>query len=153
MPTDSTFSTISAGSCDTVPPDRFALAKIVVTMPCMMENSAFIRSMPYTTAPCASAKRMNAFSTCSGFFISVKLEQVLMIPMAKNRTNSPNAIAFNAPLILVITLQIEPPLKVAGSCVSSVQISFNLSFQVFNADWRFCTIQLSLSISYLTSFV
>ena len=153
MPTDSTFSTISAGSWDTVPPDMLALAKIVVTMPCMIEKSAFIRSMPYTTAPCANAKRMNAFSTCSGFFISVKLPQVLMIPIAKNRTKSPRAMAFKAPLIFVITLQIAPPLKDCGSCVSSVQISFNLSFQVFNADCRFCTIQLSLSISYLTSFV
>ena len=76
-----------------------------------------------------------------------------MITMAKNKTKSPKAMAFKAPLIFVITLHIAPPLKDSGSCVSSVQISFNLSFQVFNADCRFYTIQLSLSISYLTSFV
>ena len=105
--------------------------------------------MPYIMAPCARANRIKAFRACSGFFMSVKLPQVLTIPAAKNKTNSPYPMAVSAPLIPVMTLQISPPLKDSGLWVSSVQISASFSFQVFNAEFRFCTIQLSLKQLHL----
>ena len=40
-----------------------------------------------------------------------------------------------------ITLQIPPPLKVAGSCVRSCQSSVSLPFQVSRAELRLSTIQ------------
>ena len=72
IPTDSIFSTISAGSSVTPPfviPD---CAMIVDTIPCTMENRAVINSMPYMMAPCASANRIKALRACSGFFMSAK---------------------------------------------------------------------------------
>ena len=149
IPTDSIFSTISAGSSVTPPfviPD---CAMIVDTIPCTMENRAVINSMPYMMAPCASANRIKALRACSGFFMSVKLPQVFTIPAAKNSTKSPYPMAVSAPLIPVMTLQIVPPLKDSGLWVRSVQISASFSFHVDNAEFRFCTIQLSLKQSHL----
>jgi len=40
-----------------------------------------------------------------------------------------------------MTCQIPPPLKVAGSWVSSVQISASLSFHVSSAEFKLSTIQ------------
>lgn len=57
--------------------------------------------------------------------------------------------AVRAPLIPVMTLQIVPPLKDSGLWVRSVQISASFSFHVDNAEFRFCTIQLSLKQSHL----
>jgi hypothetical protein len=85
IPTDSIFSTISAGSSVTPPfviPD---CAMIVDTIPCTMENRAVINSMPYMMAPCASANRIKALRACSGFFMSVKLPQVFTIPAEKKQ--------------------------------------------------------------------
>ena len=55
--------------------------------------------------------------------------------------------AVSAPLIPVMTLQIVPPLKDSRLWVRSVQISASFSFHVDNAEFRFCTIQLSLKQS------
>ena len=149
IPTASIFSTISAGSSVTPPFVMPDCAMMVDTIPCTMENSAVISSMPYMMAPCARANRIKAFRACSGFFISVKLPQVLTIPAAKNKTSNPYPMAVSAPLIPVMTLQISPPLKDSGLWVSSVQISASFSFQVFSAEFRFCTIQLSLKQLHL----
>ena len=43
----------------------------------------------------------------------------------------------------------RPALKDSGLWVRSVQISASFSFQVFSAEFRFCTIQLSLKQSHL----
>ena len=59
--------------------------------------------------------------------------------------------AVRAPLIPVMTLQIVPPLKDSGLWVRSVQISASFSFHVDNAEFRFCTIQLSLKQFHLPS--
>ena len=151
IPTASILSTISEGSSVTVPPAIPEWDMIFVTMPCTMEKIAVKSSMPDMTAPCASAKRIKAFTTCSGFFISVKFPQVFTSPAAKNRTSRPYPMAFSPPLMFVITLQIAPPLKFSGLCVSSVQISASLSLQVCKAEFRFCTIQLSLKQFHLPS--
>ena len=49
--------------------------------------------------------------------------------------------AFSAPLMSSMTCQIPPPLKVAGSCVSKVQISASLSFHVPSAEFKLSIIQ------------
>ena len=72
-----------------------------------------------------------------------------MNPAEKHSTKSPYPMAVRAPLIPVMTLQIVPPLKDSGLWVRSVQISASFSFHVDNAEFRFCTIQLSLKQSHL----
>lgn len=107
----------------------------------MIPKTASIRSRPYPTAAFASTKRMNILKAASGRFRSAKLEQVLTTPTAKNRTSSPYPMAFKAPLMSSMTCQIPPPLKVAGSWVSSVQISASLSFHVSSAEFKLSIIQ------------
>jgi len=48
-----------------------------------------------------------------------------------------------------ITVQMSPPLKFCGVCVSSVHISDSLPFQSVSAFSRIFTIQLSLIIDHL----
>lgn len=48
-----------------------------------------------------------------------------------------------------ITVQISPPLKFCGVCVSSVHISDNFPFQSASAFSRILTIQLSLMLNHL----
>lgn len=54
--------------------------------------------------------------------------------------------AFSAPLMLTMILQMPPPRKLWGLVVRSVQISDSLSFQVSRAELRFWTTQLLLLI-------
>lgn len=114
---------------------------MVETIPCTTARTASIKSRPYPTAALASTKRMNSLNACSGRLTSTKLPQVLTTPTAKNNTSRPYPMACNAPWIPSITCQMPPPLNVAGSCVSSVQISASLSFQVCRAEFRLSTIQ------------
>ena len=107
----------------------------------MILKTASMRSRPYPTAAFASTKRMNILNAASGRFRSARLEQVLTTPTAKNKTSRPYPMAFRAPLMSSMTCQIPPPLKVAGSWVSSVQISASLSFHVSSAEFKLSIIQ------------
>ena len=140
-PTWLILSMISWGSVVPLVPVKPDWVMMVETIPCTIWNTASIRSRPYPTAAFASTNRINNLKACSGRFTSVKEPQVLTTPTAKNNTNKPYPMAFSAPLISSMTCQTPPPLKVAGSWVSNVQISVSLSFQVSNAEFRFSMIQ------------
>ena len=61
--------------------------------------------------------------------------------------------AVSASLIFTIIRQMPPPLKVAGFSVSRVHSSAIFSLHVDSAEFRFCTIQLSLKNSHLLKHI
>ncbi len=61
---------------------------MVDTMPWATRNRASHQLHAPGTAACASTKRMKHLKATSGFFISVKLPQVLTTPITKNSTSS-----------------------------------------------------------------
>jgi magnesium-transporting ATPase (P-type) len=56
----------------------------------------------------------NNFNACSGLFTSLKFVHVLTTPTTKNTTRRGSPIAWTEPCIVLITLQIVPPLNVSG---------------------------------------
>ena len=119
---------------------------MVVTMPWATRNAPVISSMPHDTAACASTKRMKHLKATSGFFISVKLPQVLTTPITKNSTNSAYPTAFNPSLMFTMTFQTPPPLKDSGEVLISCQISASLPFHISSAEFKLSTIQFPLPI-------
>ena len=124
---------------------------MVEIIPWATLNSAVISSMPWVTAAWASTKRIKHLNTISGFFNSVKLPQVLTMPMTKNSTSRAQPMAWSAPLISCMTVQTPPPLNSSGLVESRVQISASFPFQVPRAELRLSTIQFPLP-THTTSF-
>ncbi len=151
IPTASILSTISEGSSVTLPSAIPEWDMMVVTMPCTMEKSAVSKLHAGHNGSLCQCKTDKGFHYVFRLFHIREAPQVFTSPAAKNRTSRPYPMAFNPPLMFVITLQIAPPLKFSGLCVSSVQISASLSLQVCKAEFRFCTIQLSLKQFHLPS--
>ena len=65
---------------------------------------------------------MKHLNTISGFFTSVKLPQVLTIPITKNSTSRAQPMAWRAPLMPWMTVQTAPPLNSSRVVLRSCQL-------------------------------
>ncbi|MBR4358013.1 MAG: hypothetical protein IKQ00_08805 [Butyrivibrio sp.] len=99
-----------------------------------MVTKSTIKVRPLSINALAITKRTKTFTAVSGLLSSAKLPQVLTTPTVKKRTRRAVPIAPRTPFMVVIMLQMPPPLKFCGEVVRMDHILSSM-FPRYSSPW------------------